>query len=116
MMSEDIYCRDNHGYILTHTPRQIVEEKGVKFTRRYYQECCFRYGGFDRPSGKLKPMEINYKEYVDSVPDDEYFEKIFQEQYRDNWWGCDLKTLKLAFIMYCAMQYAASLPNWEDDL
>ena len=84
-------------YTLTHTPRQIAEEKGFWYTRSAYEEFYRRF------QDMLEPFPLNPEDYPDSIPDDEVFEAFFNEHLHGN--GRDLtpEDVKAAFIARCAM-------------
>ena len=118
-----------HGYMrrymLCHTPRQIVEERGRKFLREAYHIYVWRLGGdFDPEDGKVKidgnsklrMMAFDPTEYVDGIPDDSFFEAYHEEAYKNARWDMSVEELKLAFITICAVVYSSSPECWLNHL
>ena len=88
----DFYEGDWSEYMLSHTPRQIAEEKGMYFAKDAYHVYCFCFEEI------LEPFSIDPADCIDSIPDDDYFESVFNQNYLGNTYGFTAKSLKLAFI------------------
>lgn len=84
-------------FILTHTPRQIAEEKGFSFVRHVYELYYWRFRSM------LEPFPLNPEDYPDSIPDEEVFEAYFNEHLHGNGRGLTPEDVKAAFIARCAM-------------
>jgi hypothetical protein len=76
----NVYTDDRKPYTLSHTPRQIAEERGWSFARSICQEYCSRF--------HYDFSQYDPKDYYDQIP---FFETEDE---------------KLAFISWCAFEYA----------
>ena len=85
---------EKEQFILTHTPRQIVEQEGYWFARAAFHEYT------EKPAYKVgKP--VNYLDFVDIIPDDSFFINRLQGE------SIPLRDYKLSFLSGCAFKYAA---------
>lgn len=89
---DDFYGSNSREYILTHTPRQIAEDKNWFWFHHAYQVYVFRFG-----DAMKKPPVTG-----EQVPSDETFETFFRENYRENPKGFTVDDIKLAWIVTCA--------------
>jgi len=96
---------DRRDYVLAHTPRQIVEEKGYTFANSIFHEYFSKYDDDDLIE------EFNYVDYIDRLPSDSYFDNYYQKNYRDNQYGLTPEDIKLAFISVVSVLYAQDIRN-----
>ena len=89
-----VEVRGDIPYVLTHTPREIAEEKGVEFVGQLYQIYYWRFRDC------IEFPEFHSKDYYDKIPDDDFFQKASE--------GTRFTSddLKIAFISICASDYA----------
>ena len=98
----DFMCKKQ--YILTHTPREIAEEKGYQIVRQYYEVFCG--SGEDA----ISPFPIDPADYLDKIPADAFFDEYYEEHYLDNYRYVTVEDVKCAFIV-CGAMLCVEEPN-----